>query len=44
MGIDNIEVEAFRENFNRTFNLSTEDSEKILRAIYSTDAVQEKTL
>ena len=41
---DDIEIENFRKNFNSTFGLSTDDSEKILKSMYSKEAIQEKKL
>jgi len=41
---DNIEIENFRKDFNATFGLSTQESEDILKALYSKEAIQEKIL
>lgn len=41
---DDIEIENFRRNFNAIFGLSTDDSEKILKSMYSKEAIQEKKL
>lgn len=41
---DDIEIENFRRNFNSTFGLTTDDSEKILKSMYSKEAIQEKKL